>query len=99
MVLEVTAKNEKGEKVFSEQKVYIQYGQDVDGDMRIGAWQIKKFTDFTLQPLEVRHEKFLIPLPEGTKAAEVEIVLKYNHPGAKIEIPIGTVTRKIEFRD
>ncbi len=95
----MTAKNEKGEKIFSEQRVYIQYGQDVDGDMRTGAWQIKKFADFTLQPLEVRHEKFAIPLPEGTKAAEVEIVLKYNHPGARIEIPIGTVTRKIEFED
>jgi hypothetical protein len=99
VVLEVTAKNDKGEKIFSEQKVYIQYGQDVDGDMRTGAWQIKKFVDFTLQPLEVRHEKFAISVPEGTKAADVEIVLKYNHPGAKIEIPIGTVARKIEFKD
>lgn len=99
MVLEVTAKNDKGEKVFSEQKVYIQYGQDVDGDMRIGAWQIKKFVDFTLQPLEVKRESFTIPVPEGTKSAEVEISLKYSHPGAKLEIPLYKVERKLEFED
>jgi hypothetical protein len=99
VVLEVTAKNDKGEKIFSEQKVYIQYGQDIDGDMRTGAWQIKKFADFTLQPLEVRHEKFAIPVPEGTKSADVEIVLKYNHPGARLEIPLYHVVRKLEFRD
>lgn len=95
----MTAKNEKGEKIFSEQKVYIQHGQDVDGDVRYGAWQIKKFADFTIQPLEVKRENFTIPLSEGTKSAEVEFTLKYSHPTAKMEIPLYRTVRKIELRD
>ena len=98
MVLDVTAKNEKGETIYSQQKDYIQYGQDIDGEMRYGAWQIKKFADFTLQPLRMTSEKFAIPA-KGTKSAEVEISLKYVHPGPKIEIPIHKVVRKVEFKD
>ncbi len=97
MVLDVTAKNQGGENIFSAQRDYIQYGQDIDGDLRYGAWQIKKFSDFTLQPLQVKKEHFIFAVPDGTQSVEVEITLKYVHPGPKIEIPIHGTVRKFTF--
>ena len=97
MVLDVTAKDDKGNKIFSEQKEYVQYGMDVDGDMRYGAWQIKRFADTTLQPLAVKREHMAIPVAEGTKTVDVSITLKYDHPGAKLEIPIYSLKKKVTF--
>ena len=61
MVLEVTAKTDKGTVVPIGKKEYWELGMDMDGYHRIGAWQIK----------------FVTELGEGVKSADVEVKVTY----------------------
>lgn len=97
MVLDVTAKTEAGTKVFSHQRVWQEIGVDLHGDQRVKAWEIKNTIDLALQPRRTHTETLTIPLPEGTRAAEIEAVLSYQHrPGE--EFVVHRVTRRVTFR-
>lgn len=97
MVLEVTAKTDKGTVVPMGKKEYWELGMDMDGYHRVGAWQIKEFIDLTLPPRKTTTERFVTELPEGTTAADVEVKVTY-FPGPKTELVIHQETRKLTFK-
>ena len=76
-LLDVTAKDMKGNELFTAQRKYFEIGLDTERNMRYGAWQIKEIYDLTLQPLETETEKFLIRMPNKTKAAELMVDVTY----------------------
>jgi hypothetical protein len=97
VVLEVTAKTDKGTVVPMGKKEYWELGMDTDGYHRVGAWQIKEIVDLTLPPRKTTKERFVTELPEGTTAADVEVKVTYL-PGPKTELVIHRETRKLTFK-
>lgn len=96
MVLEVTARTDRGETVLIGKKEYWEIGLDLDGNHRYGAWQIKEIVDLTLPPRKTVEERFLAELPEGTKSADVDITVTY-HPSKKITLDVFKETRTVTF--
>ena len=97
MVLDVTAKSEKGTKVFSYQKVWQEIGTDLAGDQKVRAWDIKNTIDLALQPRQRHTERLPVQLPEGTNLVEIEATLTYHHrPGE--EFVVHKVERKVVIR-
>ena len=97
MVLDVTAKTDKGTVVPMGKKEYWELGMDMDGYHRMGAWQIKEIVDLTLPPRKTTKERFVTELPEGTTSADVEVKVTY-FPSAKTELVIYQVTKKLTFK-
>jgi len=97
VVLEVTAKTDKGTVVPMGKKEYWELGMDMDGFHRVGAWQIKEIVDLTLPPRKTTTERFVTELPEGTTSADVEVKVTY-FPGPKTELVIHQETRKLTFK-
>lgn len=96
MVLDVTAKTETGQKVWSHQKSWQEIGLDLKGRQQLKAWEIKNTIDLALQPRQTHTERLTIPLPEGTRSVEVEAVLTYHHrPGE--EFVVHRALRKVAF--
>lgn len=77
-------------------KEYWEIGLDLEGDHRMGAWQIKEILDLTLPPRKTTKEQFITPLDENTKSAEVEVKVTY-YPAPKTEILVHQVTKKLTF--
>lgn len=96
MVLEATAKTDKEETVILGKKEYREIGLDLDGNQRMGSWQIKEIIDFTLQPGKNITERFVRELPEGTQSAEVEITVSM-WPNPKTELVVHRLMKKISF--
>lgn len=96
MVLEVTAKTDKGEKITVGSKEYWEIGLDLDGNHRFGAWEIKEIIDLTIPPRNTLRERFMAELPEGTKSATVEVKLNY-HPSKKITLEVHKVEKEVVF--
>ena len=86
MVLEVTAKDEKGNVLYNNEKEYLEIGLDIDGYMRYGAWQIKELLDLTLQPLKTQEENYLFILPKNIKEANVAVNVYYKISGKKKDL-------------
>jgi hypothetical protein len=97
VVLEVTAKTDKGTIVAMGKKEYWELGMDMDGFHRMGAWQIKEIIDLTLPPRKTTTEQFISELPEGTTSADVEVKVTYI-PAAKKELVIHQVAKKLTFQ-
>jgi hypothetical protein len=96
VVLDVTAKTDKGTVVNMGKKEYWEIGLDAEGDHRLGAWQIKDIIDLTLPPRKTTKETFVTELPADTKSAEVEIKVTYfPAPGKPIEV--HKVVKKLIF--
>lgn len=92
----MTAKTEKGEKVFAHQREWKEVGIDLNGDQKVKAWEIKNTIDLALQPRLTHTETLRIPLPEGTTAATIEATLTYQHrPGE--EFVVHRVVRQVSF--
>lgn len=98
MVLEVTAKTDKGTVIDMGRKEYWELGMDIDGDHRLGAWQIKEIIDLTIQPRDKTKERFVTELPPDTKSAEVEVKITYYPSGTdKNGLEAQRVTKKLNF--
>lgn len=96
MVLEVTAKTDKGDIVVMGKREYWEIGLDLEGDHRMGAWQIKEIVDLTLPPRKKTKEHFVSEFPEGTGSAEIETRVIYN-PSAKVSLELYRETKKVIF--
>jgi hypothetical protein len=96
VVLEVTAKTDKGTVTAMGKKEYWEIGLDLDGRHRLGAWQIKEILDLTLPPRRTTSERFMSELPADTKSAEVEVLVTY-HPSAKTTIEVGRIVKTLHF--
>ncbi len=95
MVLEVTAKDNKG-KVYKEVKSYYPIGIDLDGYMRYGAWQIKEMIDLTLQPKTIQNEQVVFEFDKDVKSADVTVNVYYYISGKKGD-KIYTASKQLSF--
>lgn len=98
MVLDVTATTDKGTVVNIGKKEYWELGMDLDGDHRMGAWQIKEVVDLTLPPRKTTTERFLTELPPETKNADIEVKVTYYPSGTdKKGLEIHKIVKKLNF--
>jgi len=91
----VTAKTDKGTVINMGKKEYWELGMDIDGDHRLGAWQIKEIIDLTLPPKKTTKESFVTELPADTKSAEVEV--KVTRLAGSKSFELYRVTKKLNF--
>jgi len=77
-------------------KEYWEVGLDLDGDQRMGAWQIREIVDLSLPPRKTTAERFITQLPEGTTSAEIEVKITV-WPAPKTEVPVHKVMKTIRF--
>lgn len=96
MVLEVTARDQKGKVVWSQKKEYFQPGLDLDGDRRYGAWQIKDILDFALPPRKTTTEKYYAVFEEGVQKVDLEVKVTYSHKKGE-EFTIHTYKKTLEY--
>jgi hypothetical protein len=94
--MEVTAKTNTGTVVLMGKKEYWEVGLDLDGDHRVGAWQIREIVDLSLPPRKTTTERFITELPEGTKSVEIEVKIT-AYPTPKTEVPVHKVVKTITF--
>ena len=90
------AKTDKGNLIPIGKKEYWEIGYDLDGNQRMGSWQIKEIMDLSLQPKRKTAEKFLKELPEGTKSVDIEVKLAM-WPSPKTELIVHTLIKKLDF--
>ncbi len=95
MVLEVTAKDNKG-KTYKETRSYYPIGVDLDGYMRYGAWQIKEIVDLTLQPKTIQKEQVVFEFDKDVESADVTVNVYYYISGKKGDI-IYTKSKHLVF--
>ncbi|HXX57955.1 MAG TPA: hypothetical protein VEI96_08135 [Thermodesulfovibrionales bacterium] len=95
----MTAKTDKGAVIDIGKKEYWELGMDLDGDHRLGAWQIKEIIDLTLPPRNTTKERFVAELPPDTKNAEIEIKVTYfpSGPTGKPVLELHKVVKKLNF--
>jgi hypothetical protein len=94
--MDVTARTDKGDLINVGKKEYREIGVDLDGNERLGAWQIKEIIDLTLPPVKTTMERFVTELPEGTKSADIEVVLTY-YLTPSYQSVVHRVNRKVSF--
>lgn len=93
----MTARNESGRKVWSHRKIWQELGVDLHSVQQVKSWEIKNTIDLSLQPRQTHTERLLVPLPEGTRAAEIEAVITYQHrPGE--EFVVHRLVKKLPFK-
>ena len=95
----MTAKTDKGAVINIGRKEYWELGMDVDGDHRLGAWQIKEIIDLTLPPMKTTKERFVAELPPDTKSAEIEIKVTHYPSGitGKPVLELHRVVKTLSF--
>lgn len=86
MVLDVTAKDNKGKELYKAQKTWFEIGVDTDRDMRYGAWQIKEIIDLTLPPKYTATEQHLMHFNTDTDSVDIEVKLWYYLSGGKGDV-------------
>jgi hypothetical protein len=96
VVLEVTAKTDQGTVIPLGRREYMEIGYDLDGNQRMGSWEIKEILDLSLQPARKTEERFVAEMPEGTKRVDVEVRITM-FPSPKEEIIVHRVTKTIHF--
>lgn len=93
----MTAKAADGKDVFSTERHYHPQATNCKDNKMIYGAQVKTqyIRDTSLQPFETKAETFEIPLPEGVRAVDLTVSLRYeiNKPDNFIEIQ--KVTRKV----
>lgn len=79
MVLEVTARNEKGEKIFSGEQVFEMVGMDEKGERTFDSWKVRKInSERVIPPDRVTAKSFELTPTEGTQVVVLEAVLSYQ---------------------
>jgi hypothetical protein len=96
VVLEVTAKTDKGTLIPIGSREYMEIGYDLDGNQRMGSWEIKEVLDLSLQPARKTEERFVAEMPEGTKRADVEVKVTM-FPSPKEQFIVHRVIKTIDF--
>jgi len=94
--MEVTGKTDSGTVILIGKKEYREIGLDIEGNERLGAWQIKEIADLSLPPQKKTEERFEAEFPENTKSVDIEVTLKYFLTPA-YESVVHRVTKKVSF--
>jgi hypothetical protein len=96
VVLDVTAKDDKGKELFKADKTWFEIGVDTDRFMRYGAWQIKEIIDLTLPPMQTQSEQYLMHFTTETEKVNIEVKLWYYISGGKGDV-IYSFKKTLEF--
>ena len=92
----MTAKTDKGTLIPIGRREYMEIGYDLDGNQRMGSWEIKEILDLSLQPGRKTEERFVVEMPEGAKRADVEVRVTM-FPSPKEEITVHRIIKIIHF--
>ena len=93
----MTAKTDQGIAIAVGRKVFQHLGRDLSGNQSLDSWEIKEIVDSALKPGR-NTERFITPLPEGTKGAEVEVKVTM-FPGPHPEVLIHRIVKTIRFEE
>lgn len=78
-MLEVTARNEKGENIFSGEQIFEMVGFDEKGARTFDSWKIRKINASGIIPADGEKKKtFELTPPAGTQSITLEAVLSYH---------------------
>lgn len=78
-MLEVTARNEKGENIFSGEQIFEMVGFDEKGGRTFDSWKIRKIEAGGIIPADGEKKKtFEFTPPAGTQSVTLEAVLSYQ---------------------
>ncbi len=96
-------KDQNGKVVFSKTKEYALYDlhypeYNKEGYLGLNDWDITAMyrTNFGVEPFEEDVQKFVIPLPAGTKAADIEASFRFIYEKGK-EAVWNKATKRVEF--
>lgn len=90
VVLEFTATDEKGQKIYNDQRVYTKTLVDQYGNEVSDFWKAASIAkDNRIKPRESRIEVFEFKVPEGSGKVETRAILRYN-------LEAEVVTRSLE---
>ncbi len=99
----MTVKDQDGKVVFSETKEYALYDlhypeYNKEGYLGLNDWDITAMyrSNFGVEPFEVDSKKYVIPLPEGTKAVDIKASFRFLYEKDK-EAVWNSVTKRLEF--
>ena len=98
MVLDVTASDLNGKKIFQKSKIYMAQATDSRSNhMVLGPDKKLGFIrDTSIQPFAPKEETIEIPLPEGVKDVDLEINLTYQPRPGDI-YPIHNVKKRVNL--
>lgn len=86
----MTARTKDGKEVYKSEKHYHPQATDCRTNKMLYGAQVKTqyIRDTALQPLETKAESFEIMLPEGVRAVDVTVSLRYeiSNPSYLVEI-------------
>jgi len=94
--MDVTARTDKGDVINIGKKEFREIGVDLEGNERLGAWQIKEIIDLSLPPGKTTKERFVAEFQEGTKNVDIEVTLTYHQTPAYQSV-VHKVSRKVNF--
>jgi len=96
VVLDVTAENQSGERIFESSRIYMPQSTDGLGSvMALGPdRKLGLIRDTSIQPFATKEESFEIPMPSGVKKAKLTIQLSFQ-PRPGDVYPIHSVVKDI----
>jgi hypothetical protein len=98
VVLDVTANDAEGKKLFQTSRIYSTQATDSRSThMVLGPENKLGFIrDTSIQPFAPKEETIEVPLPTGLRAAEIEVNLSYQPRPGNV-YPIHQVKRKVSL--
>ncbi len=97
VVMEITAKDEKGTLVWSAEKEFFQPALDIEGNRSYDPWKVKDILDFTLPPRKTTTEKYYAVFPEKTRNIKLEVKVRYIHKKG-VEFLVHGEKRTLEYK-
>jgi hypothetical protein len=100
VVLDVTASDPAGKKIFQTSKIYMAQATDSrSSHMVLGPDKKLGFIrDTSIQPFIPKEETFEIPLPQGVTDVDLEISLRYQPRPGDI-YPIHTIKKHVSLEE
>ena len=99
-MLEVTARNENGENIFSTEETYEMVGFDGKGQRTYDSWLIRQINADKVIPAEgTRRESFVFTPPKGTESVTIDAVLSYQIAPAAQPVLMGRTSRKLSLNE
>jgi hypothetical protein len=98
VVLDVTASNPEGKKIFETSRIYMPQSTDSRSTQMVLGPENKLglIRDTSIQPFAPKEEIIEIPLPKGLKDAVIEVNLSYQPRPGNI-YPIHKVIRNVSL--
>jgi hypothetical protein len=98
VVLDVTASDLNGKKIFQKSKIYMAQATDSRSNhMVLGPDKKLGFIrDTSIQPFAPKEETIEIPLPEGVKDVDLEINLTYQPRPGNV-YPIHNIKKRVSI--